>query len=93
MLACHTFKHYFANPEFGVEYAIEEQNDKSTTRLESRVDDIEILQSREHTDAYATYLADFSKRDREPVYSDELGLAIEKLPMGYSLSTLWDILS
>ncbi len=45
---------YFANPEFGVEFSIEEQqSDQSTTRLESRVDDIEILQSREHTDSYA----------------------------------------
>lgn len=45
---------YFANPEFGVEFSIEEQQpSQPATRLESRVDDIEILQSREHTDAYA----------------------------------------
>lgn len=45
---------YFANPEFGVEFTIEEsQPSQPTTRLESRVDDIEILQSREHTDSYA----------------------------------------
>jgi hypothetical protein len=45
---------YFANPEFGVQFSIEEQqSDQPTTRLESRVDDIEILQSREHTDSYA----------------------------------------
>lgn len=45
---------YFANPEFGVEFSIEEsQPTQPTTRLESRVDDIEILQSREHTDSYA----------------------------------------
>lgn len=45
---------YFANPEFGVQFSIEEQQpDQPTTRLESKVDDIEILQSREHTDSYA----------------------------------------
>ena len=44
---------YFANPEFGVEFSIEEQQDQPATRLESKVDDIEILQSREHTDSYA----------------------------------------
>ena len=38
------------------------------------------------------YLADPHKAvDREPVYSDELGLAIEELPEGYSLSDLWQI--
>jgi hypothetical protein len=44
---------YFANPEFGVEFSIEEQHNQPATRLESKVDDIEILQSREHTDSYA----------------------------------------
>lgn len=45
---------YFSNPEFGVEFSIEDQqSDQPSTRLESRVDDIEILQSREHTDSYA----------------------------------------
>ncbi|CAF1022981.1 unnamed protein product [Rotaria sp. Silwood1] len=85
---------YFANPEFGVQFSIEEQQpDQPTTRLESKVDDIEILQSREHTDSYATYLTDTGKHEHEPVYSEELGLAIEKLPQGYTLASLWDILS
>jgi hypothetical protein len=44
---------YFANPEFGVEFSIEDQQNQPATRLESKVDDIEILQSREHTDSYA----------------------------------------
>ncbi|CAM2718167.1 unnamed protein product [Rotaria socialis] len=86
-------KSYFANPEFGVQFSIEDQSDQPATRLESKVDDIEILQSREHTDSYATYLTDAGKHDHEPVYSEELGLAIEKLPQGYTLGSLWDILS
>ena len=39
-----SFSSYFANPEFGVEFSIEEQqSDQPTTRLESKVDDIEII--------------------------------------------------
>ena len=58
----HVFS-YFANPEFGVEFSVEEQpTGPPTTRLESKVDDIEILQSREHTDSYAV-----SRRDRIPM--------------------------
>jgi Bardet-Biedl syndrome 5 protein len=30
---------------------------------------------------------------REPVYNEELGLAIEKLKDGYQLKNLWDILN
>lgn len=38
------------------------------------------------------YFADPHKpKDREAVFSPELGLAIEKLPEGYSLSDLWDV--
>lgn len=54
------FSSYFANPEFGVEFSIEEQHEQPATRLESKVDDIEILQSREHTDSYAVRLHSFS---------------------------------
>ncbi|CAF0932833.1 unnamed protein product [Adineta steineri] len=55
---------YFANPKFGVEFSIEnQQSHQPATRLESKVDDIEILQSREHTDSYTTYLTDAGERD------------------------------
>lgn len=38
------------------------------------------------------YFADPHKaKDREAVFSPELGLAIEELPSGYSLSDLWDV--
>lgn len=38
------------------------------------------------------YFADPHKaKDREPVYSEELGLAIEKLPAQYSLKDLWEV--
>lgn len=42
--------------------------------------------------SFQAYLADPHKtKDREPVFNPELGLAMEKLPEGYSLSDLWDV--
>ena len=43
---------------------------------------------------FQAYFADGNKdRDREPVYSEELGLAIEKLKDGFTLQGLWDVLA
>ena len=39
------------------------------------------------------YFADGNKeRDREPAFSDHLGLAIEKLPEGVTVPSLWSVL-
>ena len=39
------------------------------------------------------YFADGDKKeDREPVYSAELGLAIEKLKEGFTLAGLWEVM-
>ncbi|KAL1439024.1 hypothetical protein MTO96_047492 [Rhipicephalus appendiculatus] len=46
-----------------------------------------------HYDAFAAYLADGAHdRDREVVLSPELGLAVEKLPEGFTLASLWEVL-
>ncbi len=38
------------------------------------------------------YFADGDKqRDRDPVYSEELGLAVEKLKDGFTLQGLWEV--
>ncbi len=38
------------------------------------------------------YFADPHKaKDREPVFSEELGLAIESLPDDYTLKDLWEV--
>ena len=43
---------------------------------------------------YQAYFADGKKvADREPIFSEELGLAIEKLPDGFALSDLWEVVS
>lgn len=45
--------------------------------------------SEEDTDAVALYYADSGKAVDEPVFSPELGLAIEKLKDGLSIESLW----
>jgi len=53
-------------------------------------DDISILDVEDGMESLAAYYADGNKeRDREPVYNDELGLAVESLPQGYDVSALW----
>jgi Bardet-Biedl syndrome 5 protein len=43
--------------------------------------------------AFVAYFADSGhKKDREPVYSPELGLAIEKLKDGFTIQSLWEVL-
>ena len=42
---------------------------------------------------YAYDNEDSSQKKKEPVYNEELGLAIEKLKDGFQLKNLWDILS
>ncbi|XP_073074831.1 BBSome complex member BBS5 isoform X3 [Manis javanica] len=61
--------------------------------VEQIQDDVEI-DSDDHTDAFVAYFADGNKQqDREPVFSEELGLAIEKLKDGFTLQGLWEVMS
>jgi hypothetical protein len=47
----------------------------------------------ELSNAFVAYFADSGHRkDREPVYSPELGLAIEKLKDGFTIQSLWEVL-
>ena len=40
------------------------------------------------------YFADGGKQsDRDPVFSEELGLSVEKLKDGFTLSGLWEVVS
>ncbi len=57
---------------------------------------IKFLQKPDWSDVFAlqAYFADGNKdKDRDPVYSEELGLAVEKLKDGFTLQGLWDVLS
>lgn len=89
------YKVYSASPLFGVEFELE---DRTQTLEEARIqtmvkrlDDIEIEHSKEHTDALAAYYAydtEDSNMLREPIYNEELGLAIEKIKDGFQLKNL-----
>ncbi|KAF4108743.1 Bardet-Biedl syndrome 5 protein homolog isoform X1 [Onychostoma macrolepis] len=86
-------KVYSANPIFGVEYEMEEKPQPlEELTVEQPPDDVEI-EPDEHTDAFTAYFADGNKQhDREPVFSEELGLAIEKLKDGFTLQGLWEVM-
>ncbi|XP_041117699.1 Bardet-Biedl syndrome 5 protein homolog [Polyodon spathula] len=59
--------------------------------VEQAQNDVEI-EPDEQTDAFVAYFADGGKQqDREPVFSEELGLAIEKLKDGFTLQGLWEV--
>ncbi|KFP72337.1 Bardet-Biedl syndrome 5 protein, partial [Acanthisitta chloris] len=87
-------KVYSANPIFGVDYEMEEKPQPlEDLTVEQVPDDVEI-ESDEHTDAFVAYFADENKQhDREPVFSEELGLAIEKLKDGFTLQGLWEVMT
>ncbi|KAF1466629.1 hypothetical protein FQV21_0014600, partial [Spheniscus demersus] len=99
---------YSANPIFGVDYEMEEKPQPlEDLTVEQVQDDVEI-ESDEHTDAFViiklkstfcfliffSYLVHSKKQhDREPVFSEELGLAIEKLKDGFTLQGLWEVMT
>ncbi|KFW86864.1 Bardet-Biedl syndrome 5 protein, partial [Manacus vitellinus] len=87
-------KVYSANPIFGVDYEMEEKPQPlEDVTVEQVQDDVEI-EADEHTDAFVAYFADENKQhDREPVFSEELGLAVEKLKDGFTLQGLWEVMT
>ena len=57
-----------------------------------RQDDVEIVDA-DTSDAFAAYYAEDGRQtDREVVYNPELGLAMESLPAGMTLSELWNVI-
>ncbi|XP_068244808.1 Bardet-Biedl syndrome 5 protein homolog isoform X2 [Palaemon carinicauda] len=85
---------YSQSPVFGVEFIVQ---DKPSGEEEQytipEVDEAEIDETVNDTaDVLAAYLADGNHYDREPTFSNELGLAIEKLKEGYTLHTLWEVI-
>lgn len=84
---------YSSSPIFGIQYENEEEPptvDELT--VDPVTDDVDIVNDDEQSDAFAAYFADGDKqRDRPPVFSDELGLAVERLKDGFTLSNLWQV--
>ena len=59
------------------------------------IEDVEEFDEKidELSNAFVAYFADTGhEKDREPVYSPELGLAIEKLKDGFTLQSLWEVI-
>ncbi|XP_032067124.1 Bardet-Biedl syndrome 5 protein homolog [Thamnophis elegans] len=81
------------SPIFGVDYEMEEKPQQlEDLKVEQIEEDVEI-EANEPTDAFVAYFADGNKQqDREPVFSKELGLAIEKLKDGFTLQGLWEVM-
>lgn len=85
---------YRSSPIFGVEFSVEEQpEDLEHRTIPQEEEDANIVDDEELQDSLAAYYADPDKeRDREPVFNEEIGLAVEKLPDDgsvTSLSQLW----
>jgi Bardet-Biedl syndrome 5 protein len=83
---------YSSCPIFGVEYSVADEEGEGPAPPTTDViqEEVELVDTKR--DTLAAYLSDPHKtQDREPVFSPELGLAIEGLPEGYSLADLWQI--
>jgi len=77
-----------------VDYEVEEKPASLEALKQPRkLDDVEIEEDQSSSiDAFAAYYAAVNKnQDRAPVYSKELGLAIESLPEGFTLQDLWQV--
>ena len=61
-----------------------------TSYMEQLLNSIHFL--RMFTNKLITIFYSLQQKDREPVYSPELGLAIEKLKDGITLSSLWEVM-
>ncbi|XP_046399282.1 Bardet-Biedl syndrome 5 protein homolog isoform X2 [Ischnura elegans] len=94
------FVSYSRRPNYGVEYVKEDGKQKEMSKDDYLKTDFggEDLESVEEiqkfSNAYSAYLADGHAigKSREPIYSKELGLAIEKPPDGFTLKSLWEII-
>ncbi|KAI6187030.1 Bardet-Biedl syndrome 5-like protein [Aphelenchoides besseyi] len=87
---------YLSAPIFGVQYS----KDKGTTLIptddaneEAQQDDVEIEDRQMRVDAFAAYFSDSggTTEHRPITFSEELGVAIEQLKPGFTLSDLWKI--
>ncbi|GIY29056.1 bardet-Biedl syndrome 5 protein homolog [Caerostris darwini] len=82
------------NPILGVDFFIEEKVavDNEAPQYAPIDEDVEIINTKE-CDTFAAYFADENHlRDREPVYCEELGLAVEKIKDGFTMSSLWEVI-
>jgi len=85
---------YSACPIFGVEFEIDDKPQSLEENTLAPVQDDVEVEYDTTTDAFAAYFADGMKQeDREPVFNEELGLAVEKLKDGFTIGGLWEVLA
>uniref|UniRef100_A0AC35UH17 Bardet-Biedl syndrome 5 protein homolog n=1 Tax=Rhabditophanes sp. KR3021 TaxID=114890 RepID=A0AC35UH17_9BILA len=86
---------FISQPIFGVHYNKERQETPPPEVVVPLIDeDIEIDEKVNRTDAYAAYFPEGVTKDIEPkppVFSEELGMAIEQLKPGFTVSSLWNV--
>ncbi|KAL4001759.1 hypothetical protein ACH3XW_0615 [Acanthocheilonema viteae] len=92
---CALQKAYAKKPIFGVQHIQERPGSPQAVGDVMKLvdDDVELDDRPLRTDAYAAYFSDgvVSEEVRPPVYSEELGVAIEELKSGFTLTDLWKI--
>jgi len=91
------YKVYSSWPIFGIEFEKEDSPESlEDVTVEPVEDGIEIVNEEPTSDAFAAYYAEGHQQgeqgDREPVYHEELGLAIETLREGITLNNLWQVM-
>uniref|UniRef100_A0A2K6W789 BBSome complex member BBS5 PH domain-containing protein n=2 Tax=Onchocerca TaxID=6281 RepID=A0A2K6W789_ONCVO len=92
---CALQKAYVTKPIFGVQYVRERPGTPQAIGdiVKPVEEDVELDDRPLRSDAYAAYFSDgvVSEQVRPPVYSEELGVAIEQLKPGFTLDDLWKI--
>lgn len=86
---------YSANPIFGVKF---EQTQKALPleqiTIKHQPDMVEIIDDDDVDFFSAAYYADVDKKsDLKPEYNKEIGLAVEAMPKGVTISQLWNVVS
>uniref|UniRef100_A0A0N5ANT9 Bardet-Biedl syndrome 5 protein n=1 Tax=Syphacia muris TaxID=451379 RepID=A0A0N5ANT9_9BILA len=86
---------FIKNPNFGVQYKRDQSSSPQAVgkAVESIDDDVEVDQRPLRPDAYAAYYADgVGKTEvRPPVFCRELGVSVEQLKPGFTITDLWNI--
>eukprot|EP00002_Diphylleia_rotans_P031467 TRINITY_DN6536_c0_g2_i3.p1 TRINITY_DN6536_c0_g2~~TRINITY_DN6536_c0_g2_i3.p1 ORF type:complete len:315 (-),score=57.19 TRINITY_DN6536_c0_g2_i3:430-1374(-) len=83
------------NPILGVDFKIEDKPlPLNQLKVDRKMDEGDIIEdTSEATDVFAAYFADGDKQDdREPVFCQELGLAVERMKDGLTVDQLWQVL-
>ena len=83
---------YAAKPNFGIRYNVEEKPKAlDSLKVARKEDAVEIIDNDDTMESLSAYYADGhgGGEPKEIVYNPDLGLAMEKLPEGFTPQNLW----